>query len=254
MKGSSRSGVGVAGRLGCAGRVAAGWVGAAGGGDVGGADAVAVGDGGEPLDVASEQAGEDLGLGLAQLRELGGDVGDRAVVLAQLVADRRAAHRGGVAVLAQRLGEHLGASSGSAASSTVAVAVLELGGAAAGELGDGFGAARLAQEAQRAGGQVVVGLDERVAAGVGEHEDLGRAAAAAGAVDARLARFEGALGDQVVEVAANGGRGEVEPFGQGGGGGGAVLEDRGGHPLARGGVVDRASRPSGDVASTECVR
>ena len=31
--------------------------------------------------------GEDLGLRLAQLRELLGDVGDRAVVLAELLAD-----------------------------------------------------------------------------------------------------------------------------------------------------------------------
>ena len=49
-----------------------------------------MGDGGQPLDVPAEQPGEDLGLGLAQLGELGGDVGDRAVVLAQLVADRGA--------------------------------------------------------------------------------------------------------------------------------------------------------------------
>lgn len=32
-----------------------------------------------------QQAGEDLGLRLAQLRELLGDVGDRAVVLAELL-------------------------------------------------------------------------------------------------------------------------------------------------------------------------
>ena len=84
--------------------------------DVRRAHAVTVGDGREPLDVASEQAGEHLGLGLAQLRELGRDVGDRAVVLAQLVADGRAAHRGSVAVLAQRLASASARSAGSAAS------------------------------------------------------------------------------------------------------------------------------------------
>ena len=63
--------------------------------DVGGADAVAVGDGGQSLDMRAEQAGEDLGLGLAQLRELLGDVRDRAVVLAQLLPRSRAAARPG---------------------------------------------------------------------------------------------------------------------------------------------------------------
>ena len=57
--------------------------------DAGGADAVAVGDGGQPLDVGAEHPAEGLGLGLAQLRELVGDVGDRAVVLAQLLAPCR---------------------------------------------------------------------------------------------------------------------------------------------------------------------
>ena len=53
-----------------------------------GADTVAVGDGGQPLDVPAEQASEDLGLGLAELGELGRDVRDRTVVLAELVTDR----------------------------------------------------------------------------------------------------------------------------------------------------------------------
>ena len=55
--------------------------------DVGRADTVAVGDGGQPLDVGAEQPGERLGLGLAQLGELLGHVGDRAVVLAQLLTE-----------------------------------------------------------------------------------------------------------------------------------------------------------------------
>ena len=62
--------------------------------DAGGADTVAVGDGGQALDVAAEDLADGLGLGLAQLRELVGDVGDRAVLLAQLLArPGRVAHR-----------------------------------------------------------------------------------------------------------------------------------------------------------------
>ena len=58
---------------------------------------VAVGQGGQALDVDAEQAGERLGLGLAELGELGGDVLHRAVALAELDAGERAgaggAHR-----------------------------------------------------------------------------------------------------------------------------------------------------------------
>ena len=51
---------------------------------------VAVGEGRQALDVDAEQARERLGLGLAELGELGGDVLHRAVALAQLDAGERA--------------------------------------------------------------------------------------------------------------------------------------------------------------------
>ena len=53
-------------------------------GNVRGADPVAVGDRGQSLDVRAEHLLERARLGLAQLRELGRDVRDRAVVLADL--------------------------------------------------------------------------------------------------------------------------------------------------------------------------
>jgi hypothetical protein len=53
---------------------------------VGGARGATARDGGQALHVRAEQLGEGAGLGLAQLRELRGHVGDRAVVLAQLHA------------------------------------------------------------------------------------------------------------------------------------------------------------------------
>ena len=135
--------------------------------DVTCADAVAVGDGGQPLDVRPEQPGEDLGLGLAQLRELLGDVGDRAVVLAQLLA-------GPVGAVAPRRRSRRLTGPGPAprpcppgrrAASTIApVALLQLADPAPGERGDRLVPAALGEEAQRAGGQVVVGLVEGVAA------------------------------------------------------------------------------------------
>jgi hypothetical protein len=50
----------------------------------GGADTVAVGEGGKPGDVPAEYRREDLGLGFAQLGELGGHMPHGALVLAQL--------------------------------------------------------------------------------------------------------------------------------------------------------------------------
>ena len=85
--------------------------------DVRGAHPVAVGDRGQALHVRADQARDHLGLGLAQLGELGGDVRHRAVVLAQLPAGRDRRRRGSVALGGQRLGERLGPASGSSPAS-----------------------------------------------------------------------------------------------------------------------------------------
>ena len=76
-------------------------------GDVGGAGAVAVDDGRQPLHMGAQHLGHRLLFGLAQLRELRGDVGDRAVMLADLHPRQRTADpRGGGGVA--RLGEGFG--------------------------------------------------------------------------------------------------------------------------------------------------
>ena len=59
--------------------------------DMRGADPVAAGDRGQALHRGAEEAAERFGLGLAELRELGGHVGDRAVVLAEFLALRQTA-------------------------------------------------------------------------------------------------------------------------------------------------------------------
>src|SRR5204863_1213573 len=82
-------------------------------GNVRGADAVAVRDRSEPLHRRAEQPAERLGFRLAELRELGRHVRDRAVVLAELLAAAavpycgRGARGRGVAVGGQRLGQRL---------------------------------------------------------------------------------------------------------------------------------------------------
>ena len=76
--------------------------------DVGGTREVAVGDGRKSLDVGAQDLGHGLPLGLAQFRELLGDMGYRAVVLADLHTLDRPAHSrggGGIAGIAQRVGD-----------------------------------------------------------------------------------------------------------------------------------------------------
>ncbi len=69
---------------------------------MGRAYAVAVRDGGEPLDVRTEKPDEHLRLGLAQLREIRCDMGDRAVVLADLDAGAGLLCGRGVAIGGER--------------------------------------------------------------------------------------------------------------------------------------------------------
>src|SRR5205809_1245780 len=126
-------------------------------GDVCGADAVAVRDRSEPLHRRAQQPAERLGLGLAQLRELGRHVRDRAVVLAELrsasfkpgtgaVSDRGRGARGrGVAVGGQRLGQRLDPAGELAPGDRGSVPALQVGHLPAGELGDRLRAGRLGQ-------------------------------------------------------------------------------------------------------------
>ena len=148
--------------------------------DAGGAHPVAVGDGGQPLHVAAEHAADGLGLGLAQLGELVGDVRDGAVLLAQLLAHGHVARAGGVPLVGEDPGQHLGRAraAGSAAATTPKRCSMNAT-RRVGELPDGGVAAGLVEEAQRLHGEVVVLLVEALAAGLGEREHLGRAAAAA---------------------------------------------------------------------------
>ncbi len=78
-----------------------------------------MGDGGQSLDMGAEQLGEELCLRLAQLRELLGDMGDRAVVLAELLTDRCATRRSSVPVRAQGLGQRFRAVLGATASTAL---------------------------------------------------------------------------------------------------------------------------------------
>jgi hypothetical protein len=135
---------------------------------VGGADRVSAGDGGQPLDVGAQQPLERPCFCLAQLRELGRDVRDRAVVLAELAAGADLVGRRSVALAGQRLGQRLDLLLGGA--DLGAVPLLDGGDPEGGELGDGLVAAGLGQEPQRGRGQVVVRVREAAPALRGEQE------------------------------------------------------------------------------------
>lgn len=150
----------------------------------------------------------------------------------------RAACRSSVPVRGQCLGECLRAALGGGGLDGVTVALGEGREAGAGERRDGglaqLAAARaLRDPAQRVGRELVVGLVEGVPAAVGEREDLGGAAAGAGAVDALLAGLDDVLRDEGVEVAADGRLGQLQPEGQLGRGGRTVVEDGARDAVAR---------------------
>ena len=205
------------------------------------ADAVAVGDGRQPLDVRAEQLGEDLGLRLAELRELLGDMSDRAVVLAELLADRCAARRSSVPVRAQGLGQGFGALLGGGGLHGLAVRGRPARRSWRGRRRRPPRPRRTARcdPAQGVRGELVVGLVEGVAAAVGEREDLRGAAARARAVDPLLAGLHDVVGDQCVEVAAHGGGGQPQPPGQLGDGRRAVVQDGPRDPVAGGPLTGR---------------
>ncbi len=99
-----------------------------------------------------------------------------------------------------------------------------------GELVHGVGAGGVAQEAQGLAGEVVVVADQGAVAALGEHVGLGRAAAPARA--GGLAGLDQPLGVQRVDLTADGGLGEAEPFDQGGDADRPLLADDAQHPVA----------------------
>jgi hypothetical protein len=77
---------------------------------------------------------------------------------------------------------------------------------------------------------------EVVAAGLGERKDLRRATTSAGAVDTWLPSLDGAVLEQVVQVAADRGGSQVELLREGRGGARAELEEGSSHALPSGSV------------------
>ena len=153
----------------------------------------------------------------AEVEALGGRAGGRSVTVA-----------------GQGLGQRLRPGAVRRAVHDRAVAGLELGDPLPGEGCDGLAATLLRDVAQRARGEVVVGLVEGVPSCCGHREQPRRPATAAGEGGPGLPLLDQAVGQQRVEMAADGGRREPEPLGERSRGRRAALEDdpRDPHPGA----------------------
>jgi len=204
--------------------------------NVRGADAVAMRDRRQPLDVSAQQPAERLGLGLAELREVGRHVRDRAMVLADLHARAGLLDRGRVSVGAQRRRQPRWSIFGLGRREHRAVARLRRRQPAARELGQGGVAALVAQVGQRGTSKIVVRVRERRAPRVGEGEQLrGSAASTSLAADPTLRRLAHLpVGDQRVEMAADRRWSQPEPRAQRDRTLRAVLVQRACHPVAAG--------------------
>lgn len=207
---------------------------------------VALGEGGQALDVHSEEAAEGISLCLAELGELGRDVLDGAVPLAQLdtdgavLADGTGA--GSVALGAKGVDESPDTVLGVVARGLDLAAdpLLEGPDAVVGEGADRAVASPLPEEAHRVRGETVVVGPEVVVTGVSD-DPLTR-----GTPTAALALVRGAAGDrthvgELVEVSAHARGGEAEVVGDLRGADGPALADH------REDAVTRARIASGDV-------
>src|SRR5262245_25996837 len=128
-----------------------------------------MGDRRKPLHMGAKQPSEDLGLSLAECGKLLGDMGDRTVVLAQLLAAAswRGVGGGSVAVLGKPLGEYHHLAFRRRRVHHRPIAILKIRDPGPRELGDELVATGRPDESQRARSQVVVGLEESVPSGGG---------------------------------------------------------------------------------------
>lgn len=181
------------------------------------ADSIPTSDGREPLDGNVEQTREDLGLGLAQLRELGSDVRDRTMMLTQLRATVGAGRAGrrGETIAGQRLRQRGDAfrRTGGEIGDVTFVARRHRLDARSREGNHRVLPSRLGEKSQRVGGEAVVPLlQERVVSGVSEGENPRRPATPSMPDGLRRASLDQTFVEQAVQVPANCGVGESQPL------------------------------------------
>ncbi len=162
--------------------------------------------------MGADQPADHGSLGLTQLRELRGDVRDRAMVLTELAAAGQARGRGGVTLAGQRPRQSLrpGEAVGPGGRDSLGTALLESAELFLRERGDRLGASAASEVPQGGHRQVVVGMREALPARAGEGEHpSGTSATAAGLVRRRVS-LDSSLDLECVEVPADRGRGDTE--------------------------------------------
>lgn len=203
---------------------------------------VALGERGQSLDVDPEQPAEGLGLGLAQLGRLGGDVLDGAMALAQLDPDDTVladgSGGGSVALLPEGVDEGLGACRGVGAGGLDPgeAPLLHLGDPLVGEGAHRVVAGGLPQEAHGVGGQHVVVGGQVGVPGVAD-DPLAGGPATAPTTGGPGPPGHRTLRGELVEVATDPGRGQTELGGELGGRDRAELADRRQYAIPRTGVT-----------------
>jgi hypothetical protein len=194
-----------------------------------------MGDRGQSLYISPEDPFKCPGLGFAQLRELGSDVRHRAVVLTNLHArpsNWGVFSTGSEPLDAQCVREGRHSVKGAVASDLGIHRVGQGRSAVLGEGNDGLLAPGLAEIAQGGGGQVVVGVRESGAPGVGQRVGASWSSAPTVEQAPTLDLDEQPVSDQTVKVTTNAGGGQTQSLGQHGGGLWSLLQDEPGDRVA----------------------
>ena len=169
-----------------------------------------MGDGRQPLNVRAEHPLEGPRLGLAQLRELGGDVRNWAVVLAQLHAGAGVLGTGSVSLPGQRHGQGFDPAFATPRTRPDGHRRRNRGLERARPVGSEFGNGSLAtgfpQIAQGRRGQVVIGVRERRSPGVGQRVSTGGPPAPPTATGPGVALSQKVVCDQGVQMTPDRGR------------------------------------------------
>ena len=169
-----------------------------------------MGDGRQPLNVRAEYALEGPRLRLAQLWELGGDVRNWAVVLAQLHAGAGVLGTGSVSLAGQRHGQGFDPAFATPRTRPDGHRRRNRGLERARPVGGEFGNCSVAtgfpQIAQGRRGQVVVGVRERRSPGVSQRVSTGGPPAPATATGPGVALSQEVVGDEGVQMTPDGGR------------------------------------------------
>ena len=185
--------------------------------------------------MCAEESLERVGLGIAQLGELGRDMAHRAVVLAELRPALGVVRNGGISVVGEAIGERVESIEWRHGIQGGLVARHHLVGALLRESAQGIVAPMRAEISQGADREVVVCDIEYVTAIVGEGEHPRGAPAAArrrGTEGAALSPRDQALGDERVQVPPHHGGAAAQRARKLGGSRRSALEERACHPLS----------------------